>query len=111
MPAYASTTKPYKGWGMEGAVAKWYAALTKKSLADFKALARRTAEQIPPRSSVLEVAPGPGYFAIELAKLGDYRITGLDISQTFVEIASANAAQAGVRVDFRRERFRHAVRR
>ncbi len=102
MPAYASTTKPYKGWGMEGAVAKWYAALTKKSLADFKALARRTAEQIPPRSSVLEVAPGPGYFAIELAKLGDYRITGLDISQTFVEIASANAAQAGVRVDFRR---------
>src|ERR1700733_3024195 len=97
-----AAVKPYKGWGMEGAVAKWYAALTRKSLEDFKALARRTAEQIPPRSSVLEVAPGPGYFAIELAKLGDYRIMGLDISQTFVEIARANAAKAGVRVDFRR---------
>jgi 2-polyprenyl-3-methyl-5-hydroxy-6-metoxy-1,4-benzoquinol methylase len=79
---------------MEGAVAKWYAALTKKSLADFRALARRTAEQIAPRSSVLEVAPGPGYFAIELAKLGDYQITGLDISDTFVKIARSNAAQS-----------------
>lgn len=102
MPAQGSTTKAYKGLGMEGAVAKWYAALTKKSLEDFKGLARREAEQIPPGSTVLEVAPGPGYFAIELAKLGDYRITGLDISETFVAIARANAAKAGVRVDFRR---------
>ncbi len=102
MTAYAATAKPYKGWGMEGAVAKWYAALTKKSLEDFRALARRTAADIRPGSRVLEVAPGPGYFAIELAKLGDYEITGLDISETFVEIARANAARANVRVDFRR---------
>ncbi len=50
---------------------------------------------------MLEVAPGPGYFCIELAKLGDYSITGLDISHTFVEIAGKKAASAGVRVDFR----------
>jgi ubiquinone/menaquinone biosynthesis C-methylase UbiE len=97
-----STAKPYKGLGMEGAVAKWYASLTKKSLDDFKALAQRIAEQVSPQSSVLEVAPGPGYFAIELAKLGNYRIKGLDISETFVEIARANAANANVEVDFRR---------
>jgi ubiquinone/menaquinone biosynthesis C-methylase UbiE len=102
MSAYVSNARPFKGWGMEGAAAKWYAALTKKSLADFKALARHTAEQILPQSSVLEVAPGPGYFAIELAKLGDYQITGLDISKTFVEIARANAEKANVRIDFRR---------
>ncbi len=102
MPAYVSTEKPYKGWGMEGAVARWYAALTRKSLNDFRALAERTVERIPPHGSVLEVAPGPGYFAIELAKLGDYHITGLDISETFVQIARANAAKANVRVDFRR---------
>ncbi len=95
------SAKPYKGLGMEGAVAKWYAGLTKKSLQDFKALAQRIAEQLPPGSRVLEVAPGPGYFAIELAKLGDYRIAGLDISETFVDIARANAAAANVRVDFR----------
>ena len=97
-----STTKPYKGLGMEGSVAKWYASLTKKSLDEFKALAQRITKQIPSKSSVLEVAPGPGYFAIELAKLGNYRITGLDISETFVEIARVNAAQANVQVDFRR---------
>jgi ubiquinone/menaquinone biosynthesis C-methylase UbiE len=87
---------------MEGAIAKWYAALTKKSLEDFKALAQRTTDLILLHSKVLEVAPGPGYFAIELAKLGDYQIVGLDISETFVEIARENAAKAGVRVDFRR---------
>lgn len=100
MTAHVSTTKPYKGRGMEGATARWYAAVTKKSLEDFKALARRLAAELSPQSSVLEVAPGPGYFAVELAKLGDYKITGLDISNTFVRIARNNAAQAGVRVDF-----------
>jgi ubiquinone/menaquinone biosynthesis C-methylase UbiE len=104
MSAHTSIAKPYKGYkglGMEGAIARWYASLTKKSLADFRALARRAAERIPPHSSVLEVAPGPGYFAIELAKLGNYQLTGLDISETFVGIARANASKAGVRVDFR----------
>lgn len=102
MQAHTSTVKPYKGMGMEGAIAKWYAALTSKSLDEFKMLARRVAEEIPPNGDVLEVAPGPGYFAIELAKLGDYRITGLDISQTFVDIARTNAAKAEVQVDFQR---------
>jgi ubiquinone/menaquinone biosynthesis C-methylase UbiE len=50
---------------------------------------------------VLEVAPGPGFFAIELAKLGEFAITGLDVSRTFVEIATENARKAGVPVDFR----------
>jgi ubiquinone/menaquinone biosynthesis C-methylase UbiE len=81
-------------------VGEWRALL--QDVEDFKALARRTAKQILPQSSVLEVAPGPGYFAIELAKLGDYQITGLDISETFVEIARANAAKANVGIDFRR---------
>lgn len=101
MPAYApSTVKPYRGLGMEGGVARWYAALTRKSLAEFTSLAQRVAGEISPGSSVLEVAPGPGYFAIELAKLGDYRVTGLDISRTFVEIARANAASANVQAQF-----------
>jgi 2-polyprenyl-3-methyl-5-hydroxy-6-metoxy-1,4-benzoquinol methylase len=94
MLSNVSTVKPYKDLGMEGAVAKWYAFLTKKSLEDFTALARCVAVQIPARSRILEVTPGPGYFAIELAELGDYQITGLDISETFVEIARANAAKA-----------------
>jgi ubiquinone/menaquinone biosynthesis C-methylase UbiE len=86
---------------MEGVVAKWYAANTGKTLDEFAKLARRIASQLPHDSAVLEVAPGPGYFCIELAKLGPYFITGLDISHTFVEIARKKAAEAGVHVDFR----------
>ena len=51
---------------------------------------------------MLEVAPGPGYLAIELARQSRYRVKGLDISKTFVEIAKQNAEQAKVPVDFRR---------
>ena len=44
---------------------------------------------------------GPGFLAIELARLGSYRITGLDISKSFVRIATENAIKAGVEVTFR----------
>jgi len=69
-------------------------------MADFRLLAQRVSGEISPSGSVLEVAPGPGYFVVELAKLGDYRVTGLDISQTFVEIGRANAADAKVQAQF-----------
>jgi ubiquinone/menaquinone biosynthesis C-methylase UbiE len=36
-----------------------------------------------------------------MAKGGAYRVTGLDISRTMVELAHRNAAEAGVEVDFR----------
>src|SRR5690242_11289646 len=101
MTYFESAAKPYVGMGMEGAVARWYASLTRKSLAEFTALAERVSERLHSGDRVLEVAPGPGYFAIELAKLGDYRISGVDISSTFVEIARANAEEENVTVDFR----------
>lgn len=97
----ALVQKPYRGIGMEGLTAKWYASLTRKSMDDFKALARRVADTLPTGARVLEVAPGPGYFAIELAKLADYRIKGLDISRTFVDIAQRNASEAHADIDFR----------
>jgi 2-polyprenyl-3-methyl-5-hydroxy-6-metoxy-1,4-benzoquinol methylase len=37
-----------------------------------------------PGDCVLEVAPGPGYLSIELARPGTYRIAGIDVSRTFV---------------------------
>ena len=95
-------TKAYKGMGMEGGIARWYAKVTRKDYAEFQKLAARLADQLPPGASVLEVAPGPGYLSIELAKFGRYSVTGLDISETFVEIARKNAAEAGVQIDFRR---------
>jgi len=91
--------KPYKGLGMEGMIAAWYAKNTGKSIAEFRDLAKRIADRLSSGDRVLEVAPGPGYLAIELARLG-YRIAGLDVSRTFVRIARENAAGAGVQVDF-----------
>jgi ubiquinone/menaquinone biosynthesis C-methylase UbiE len=87
---------------MEGPIAAWYARLTRRD-ARFRMSAQTIAAQVPAGSAVLEVAPGPGYLAIELAKAapGAYRITGLDISRSFVGIARSNARRAGVDVDFR----------
>ena len=93
--------KPQRGAGMEGWVARWYARTRRNDMEDFRHQAQAVAARLHTGSSVLEVAPGPGLFAVELAKLGDFGLTGLDISRTFVEIAKENARNAGVKIDFR----------
>src|SRR5690349_6566746 len=98
--AISTTTKGYKGLPMEGAIATWYARNTRSRIEEQRQLAVRIAEQVPAGGRVLEVAPGPGYLSIELAKLGKVEVTGLDISETFVKIEQQNAAEAGVKVDF-----------
>jgi ubiquinone/menaquinone biosynthesis C-methylase UbiE len=95
------TKKGYKGIGMEGFIARWYARNTGKDMAEFRQLAESLAARLPDGGDVLEVAPGPGYLSIELAKLGSYHITGLDISHTFVKMAADNAAKVGVAATFR----------
>ena len=92
--------KPHADRGIEGLAAKWYAANTAEMMKDYVDLAQRISAQLPSGSSVLEVAPGPGYFCIELAKRGEYNITGLDISQTMVQIATKKAAEAGANATF-----------
>jgi ubiquinone/menaquinone biosynthesis C-methylase UbiE len=96
-----TTTKAYKGLPMEGIIASWYAKTTLKDLKRHKLMSKQLVEKIPTNGKVLEIAPGPGYFCIELARLGNYKITGLDISRSFVEIASRNAAEAGLKIDYR----------
>ena len=93
--------KAYRGVAMEGFIAKWYSKTQQKSIEQYRAWAKRASSRIPDGGSVLEVAPGPGYLAIELAKLGNYKVVGLDISKTFVQIASEKAAAANVQIDFR----------
>ncbi|HUI53615.1 MAG TPA: class I SAM-dependent methyltransferase [Bryobacteraceae bacterium] len=92
--------KPYKGMGMEGPIAAWYTKNTRRDVGRFQAAAQAVAERVPPGGSVLEVAPGPGYLAIEIAKSGR-RVTTLDISKSFVQIANENASRAGVAIDVR----------
>jgi ubiquinone/menaquinone biosynthesis C-methylase UbiE len=88
---------------MEGASARRYARLrgTDAQLQVYRRQAAQIAETLPDGAAVLEVAPGPGYFAVELAKLGRFNISGLDVSATFVALAQDMAARAHVNVDFR----------
>jgi ubiquinone/menaquinone biosynthesis C-methylase UbiE len=97
----AKTDKGYKGIGMEGPIARWYAVTTNKDAARFEEHLAHVERLTGKGSAILEVAPGPGYLSIALAKTGDYTVTGLDISETFVQIAKDKAAEAGVAVDFR----------
>ncbi len=96
--------KPYAGMQMEGPIARWYARTT-RDRRDYPKTARAIADQLTAGGAVLEVAPGPGYMVIQLAKLSSataaYRITGLDISNSFVWIGTENARRAGVSIDFR----------
>jgi ubiquinone/menaquinone biosynthesis C-methylase UbiE len=96
-----TTSKGYKGVGMNGFIATWYAKNTQKNMEAYHRSAQLVAERVSEGATILELAPGPGYLAIELAKLGNYRIVGLDISATFVEIAQEKAKEAGVDIDFR----------
>jgi ubiquinone/menaquinone biosynthesis C-methylase UbiE len=92
--------KPYKGIGMEGIVARWYASTTRKTMPEQRELAGRISAGLPPGARVLEIAPGPGYLAIELARNGS-SVAAIDISRTFVKIGRRNAEEAAVQVDFR----------
>jgi len=96
------TTRKHKVPEMEGFQARWYAKNrgTEAQLAEYRRQAAEVTAGLPAGAEILEVAPGPGFFAVEVAKRG-YRVTGLDISHTMVEIALEEARKAGVDVDFR----------
>jgi ubiquinone/menaquinone biosynthesis C-methylase UbiE len=101
--------KGYKGLPMEGIVARWYAKIRRSGnqVEEWRKQAAQLTSGLPDGADVLEVAPGPGYFSIEMARLGRLHVTGLDISHTFVEVARENARQAGVSVDFQQGDVSH----
>jgi ubiquinone/menaquinone biosynthesis C-methylase UbiE len=102
MQATAIARWRVKGPEMEGVVARWYARIrgTGSQIEAYRKEAKRLTRALPEGSKVLEVAFGPGYLAIEMARLGQFQVTGLDISHTFVKIAGQNAREAGVSADF-----------
>jgi ubiquinone/menaquinone biosynthesis C-methylase UbiE len=84
---------------MEGIIARWYTKNTAQGR-EFDAIARRIHGLLPDGGRILEVAPGPGYLSVDLARDHRFQVVGLDISETFVGIARARANEAGVSVDF-----------
>jgi ubiquinone/menaquinone biosynthesis C-methylase UbiE len=98
--------------GLEGYFAIKYAEFardTEPMQDEYRLLASRVASEIQASEiqgeRILEVGPGPGYIALEIAKLlPDADVVGLDISQTMVELAEENALEYGLtgQVIFRR---------
>ena len=92
----------FKGPEMEGPIARWYTRLrgSASQLDLYREQAQELVAGLPSGAQVLEVAPGPGFLSIEMARLGKVHVTGLDVSHTFVEIAATNARRAGVTIGF-----------
>src|SRR5258707_10565057 len=81
----------------EGFIARWYARMRSSApqLAAYRAQAAELTKELPNGADVLEVAPGPGYLAVEIARLGRFRVSGGDLSRSFFEIPSAAPRRAG----------------
>ncbi len=92
--------------GIEGYFAVKYAEFARDTPAmrdEYRRLAAKTAAAIQ-AGRVLEIGPGPGFIAIEIARLlPGLQVVGLDLSATMIDIATANAREEGVleRVMFR----------
>jgi ubiquinone/menaquinone biosynthesis C-methylase UbiE len=68
---------------------------------EYRHLARQAVELgVPAGGKVLDVGTGPGFVAIEVARLlkgTDCRVVGMDLSQAMLTIAAENAAEEGLK--------------
>ena len=60
----------FKGPEMEGPIARWYTRLRSSGsqMEEYRRQASRLTDGLPTGTAVLEVAPGPGYLAIEMTR-------------------------------------------
>ncbi len=90
-----------KDVGIYGLTAKWYDKNSRKSrMTQMQEYAYEIKSLVEDGARILEVAPGPGYLSIELAKMG-FDVTGVELSSDFVNIEKNNAMEANVLVDFK----------
>jgi len=91
----------FKDLTIEGEKANYYDKISREHrIGEMQQQAKEITEYIKDGDIVLEIAPGAGYLSIELSKLGNYKITGMDISKSLVEICKRNAIKAGVQINF-----------
>ena len=90
-----------KDIGINGWLTRWYDKNTReKRIGEMQEYAKEVKRHLNDNTNVLEIAPGPGYFSIELAKMGNFNITGMDISADFIEICKTNAKRENVNITF-----------
>ena len=93
--------KAYKGMGMEGGVARWYDKTTREICRNSKRW-RAEWRTLPDRGVTGARSCARSRSLCDRARQGrQIRVTGLDMSGVCVEIATRNAQQERVEVDFR----------
>ena len=67
---------------------------------EYRQLARRVVDLgVPPGGKVLDIGTGPGFVAIEIARLlqgTGVQVVGLDMSPAMLTLAAENATRAGL---------------
>src|SRR5260370_24563309 len=98
MQAKAVARWRVKGPEMEGLVARWYARIrgTESQIETYRKEAGRLTGSLPAGARVLEVAFGPWYLSIQLARLGRFQVSRLAINRTFGKITTPNPTGTGV---------------
>jgi ubiquinone/menaquinone biosynthesis C-methylase UbiE len=95
------TARKSKDLEIKGWFARWYDKNTReKRIGEMQEYANEVKKHLVDNADLLEIAPGPGYFSIELSKMGNYNITGMDISFDFIEICKKNAERENVNIAF-----------
>jgi ubiquinone/menaquinone biosynthesis C-methylase UbiE len=99
--SFTKFIRKFKDIGLTGPFTRWYDKNTRETrLAEMQGYANEVFKHIKEGAFVLEVAPGPGYMSIELAKIGNFNITGMDISADMINICKKNAEQENVKITF-----------
>ena len=94
-------SRKFKDIGITGTMSRYYDKNTRENrINEMREYACEAKKYLTDNAAVLEVAPGPGYFSIELVKMGNFNITGMDISEDFVEICKVNAQRENVKINF-----------
>ena len=107
MSGFMHTLKQLTSQGIEGYFAVKYAEYAKRS-EEMQKEYSRLAEHVVgifSKGRLLEIGPGPAFVSIEIAKrLPDIEITGLEISDSMIEIANSNTMEQGLsnRILFRK---------
>ena len=99
MSGFFNTLKQLTSQGIEGYFATKYADYAKRS-EDMQKGYSRLVEHVTgifSKGKLLEIGPGPAFLSIEIAKqLPDIEITGLEISESMIEIANRNTLEQGL---------------
>ena len=77
----STTQKAYIGMGMEGSIARWYEKTTRRDMDEFRKLATRLNALLPNGGDILEVAPGPGFLSVELARNPQLHVSSLVLDE------------------------------